>query len=145
MSDTDVSISGNVTRDVDLKYLPNGQAVVNFSVAVSHRYKVDDDWKERTSYFDVDCFAALAEHVAGSVNKGDRVLITGRLGEQKWKDKTTGNDRSKVAITADDVALSLKYATATAKRAVRETGGERQQVRAEQSAVTSRYEDEEPF
>jgi len=103
--------SGNVTRDPELRFLDNGTPVAQFSLAVSHRFKRGDEWVEEPNFFDVTVWNALAENVAESVRKGQRVVVSGRLTWRSWEDKD-GNPRSKVEIVADDVGVSLVFGTA---------------------------------
>lgn len=91
-----VTISGNVTRDPELRFTPNGKAVAQFGVAVSK--KTGD--KEYTSFFDVKCWGAIAEGAAQNLRKGSPVIVSGELQQESWDDKQTGQKRSKVVITA---------------------------------------------
>ena len=116
MSDNATTVAGNVTRDPELRFTHAGAAVATFSVAVDRRWqnRQTQEWEGQVSYFDVACWKELAENVAGSVTRGDRVLVTGRLEQRSWEDKNTGDKRSKIEIVADDVAVSLRWATAKA-------------------------------
>ena len=107
-----VTISGNLTRDPQLRYLPGGQATAEVTVAVNRRWQntTTNAWEEATSFFDVVCWGDLAEHVAESTARGSRVMVTGRLEQRSWEAK--GQKRSKVELVADDVALSLRFAAA---------------------------------
>jgi single-strand DNA-binding protein len=120
--DNTVTIVGNVTRDPELRYLTSGTALASFGVAWNNRYKDrNGDQVEDTSFFDVTCWRDLADHVAESISKGDRVIIFGRLDQRSWETQD-GEKRSKVEIVADDVAPSLRWATAEISR-VRKEGG----------------------
>lgn len=109
-----VSITGNLTRDPELRFTPSGQATTSFAVAVNRRWqnRQTQDWEEATSYFDVVCWAQLAENTAQSLSKGSRVVVTGRLDQRSWENQE-GERRSKIEITADEVAPSLRWATMT--------------------------------
>lgn len=98
---------GNLTRDPELRFSPTGTAVASLSVAVNR--KRND--VEETSYFDVTAFGTLAEHVA-ELPKGCRVIVVGRLIQQQWQTKE-GDKRSKVAVIADEIGPSVRWATAT--------------------------------
>jgi len=115
--DNNVTITGNAGREPELRFTPSGQAVANFGVAVSRRWqnRQTNEWEEATSWIDVTCWAQLAENVAESVGRGTRVTVTGRLDQRSWE-TDNGDKRSKVEIVADDVAISLRWATATAQR-----------------------------
>lgn len=125
MADNHVCVTGNVTRDVDLKYLANGQPNARLGVAVNRRWqdRQSGDWKEETSFLDVICWRDLAENVAETVVKGTRVTVNGRLEQRSWNDKETDAKRSVVEIVADDVAVSLRWATAVVTKTERSSNG----------------------
>ena len=102
-----VTVVGNVTRDPELRFTPNGAAVTNFGLAWNRKGQNDE---EIVSFFDVTCWSGLAENVAESISKGDRVVVYGRLDQRSWESQE-GERRSKVEIVADDVSPSLRWAT----------------------------------
>jgi single-strand DNA-binding protein len=112
-----VSITGNLTRDPELRFTPSGQATASFGVAVNRRWqnRQTGDWDEATSYFDVVCWGQLAENAAQSLGRGTRVVVSGRLDQRSWETQE-GERRSKIEITADEVAPSLRWATATVSK-----------------------------
>ena len=110
-----VTVIGNVTRDPELRYTPNGSSVASFGVAWNRRYERNGEQIEDVSYFDITCWASLADNVAASITKGTRVVVTGRLDQRSWEGQN-GEKRSKVEITADDVAPSLRWASAEIRR-----------------------------
>lgn len=120
-----VNIVGNVTRDPELRFTPSGQAVANFGVAVNRRWqnRQTQEWEEAVSFFDVTCWGQLAENVAESVQKGTRVVVDGRLDQRSWETEQ-GDKRSKVEIVADEVAPSLRWATASITKNERREGGD---------------------
>ncbi|HEY8060391.1 MAG TPA: single-stranded DNA-binding protein [Acidimicrobiales bacterium] len=119
-----VTIVGNATREPELRFTASGQAVATFGVAVNRRWQNrNNEWEESTSFFDVTCWAQLAENVAESVPKGGRVVVTGRLDQRSWETQE-GDKRSKVEIVADDVAPSLRWATAQITKNERREGGD---------------------
>ena len=107
-----VSITGNITRDPELRFTPSGQATASFGVAVNRRWqnRQTQEWDEATSFFDVVCWGQLAENAAQSLTRGARVLVDGRLDQRSWENQE-GEKRSKIEITADEVAPSLRWAT----------------------------------
>ena len=113
MSDNTVTLTGNVTKDPELRFTPSGAAVANFSIAVNRRWKSKqgDDWNEQTSFFDIAAWSTLAENVASSIQRGTRVTVVGRLEQRTW-DTDDGGKRSRVEIVADEVSPSLRWATA---------------------------------
>ena len=115
MSDSNITIVGNLTRTPELRYLTNGTAVCNLGVAINRRYQKNGEWVEEVSFFDVVCWRDLADNVAESVDKGDRVIVTGRLEQRRWEN-SEGENRSKVEIVADSVGPDLRWATASPTR-----------------------------
>ena len=113
-SDTNsITISGNMTRDPEMRYTPSGVSKVSFGVAVnrSWRNQQTQEWDEATSFFNVVAWRQLAENVGASLAKGSRVVVTGRLEQRSWETEQ-GEKRSIVEIVADDVSASLRFATA---------------------------------
>jgi single-strand DNA-binding protein len=102
-----VTVVGNVTRDPELRFTPNGAAVTSFGLAWNRKGQSDE---EIVSFFDITCWSGLAENVAESIHKGDRVVVYGRLDQRSWENPE-GERRSKVEIVADDVSPSLRWAT----------------------------------
>ncbi len=117
--DNTVTVVGNVTRDPELRFAQSGMAIAQFGVAWNRRRQ---DQEDEVSFFDVTCFRQLAENVAESVRKGARVVIYGTLQQRSWE-TDSGDRRSKVEILADDVAPSLKWATAAVTKNERPGGG----------------------
>ena len=121
--DNTVTITGNATREPELRFTPAGQPVASFGVAVNRRWqnKQTQEWEESTSFIDVTCWADLAQNIAESVTRGSRVTVTGRLDQRSWETQE-GDKRSKIEIVADDVAMSLKWATAEVTKNTRSGG-----------------------
>ena len=119
MSNT-TTLSGNLTRDPEIRYTRDGQASATFGLAVNRRWqsRASDEWEEVTSFFDVVCWRDLAENVALSLVKGSRVIVTGRLEQRTWE-IDAGERRSRVEVSAEDVGPSLRFATAEVTRAER--------------------------
>ena len=110
--DNNVSIAGNLVADPELRYTKGGAAIASLRVAVNRRWNKDGEWEEETSFFDVTAWAQIAENCAESLTKGMRVVVTGRLEEQRWEDKETKEPRRKIVVIADEVTPSLRWATA---------------------------------
>lgn len=123
-SENQVTIVGNLTDDPELRYTPNGAAVVKFRVAVNRRFKDEaGNWKDgETSYFSVNAWRSLGENIAESLTRGTRVVVTGRLQMRSWETQD-GDKRSVIEIEADEVGPSLKWATAKVERQSRSSGG----------------------
>jgi len=110
--DNTITVVGNLTREPELRYLPGGQAVCKLGIAVNRRYMKNDEWQEDTSFFNINCWRGLAEHVAETLAIGYRVIVTGRLQSRSWETED-GQKRTVVEIEADDIGPSLRWATAT--------------------------------
>lgn len=98
-----VVIVGNLTRDPELRSLSSGTSVCELGVAVNERYKSGDEWQDRAHFFDITVWGAQGESCAQYLTKGRQVAIVGRLQQDRWEDKETGKNRSKVKITANTV------------------------------------------
>ena len=123
MADTHVTITGNLTDAPELRFTPNGNPVANFRLAVTARIKDGDTWRDgETSFFRVNVWRQLAEHVAESLSKGDRAVVIGRLKSRSWE-TPEGDKRSVVEVEADEVAPSLRWATAKPERAINGSKG----------------------
>ena len=96
-------ITGNLTRDPELRTTPNGASVCSFSVAVNRVYKdANGEQKEDVSYIDCSAWNKLGEMISQYAKKGSGVLVSGRLDQRSWEDKTTGQKRSRVEIVVED-------------------------------------------
>ena len=102
-------ISGNLTADPDLRFSAGGTAYTRFTVAHSHGKDKD------ASFFDCTAFGDLAENLAESLEKGMRVIVEGRVKQDRWE-TDEGDKRSKISVQVDDVGPSLRWATATVHR-----------------------------
>ena len=125
MADSQVTVIGNITREPELRFTPNGQPKANFGLAVNRRWqnRQSNEWEESTSFFNIVCWGSLAENVAESLPKGARVVVTGRLEQRSWE--TDNNEkRSIVEVVADEIGPSLRWATAEVKRNDRRGPGE---------------------
>lgn len=91
-------ILGNVTRDPELRYIPSGQAVCNFSIATNRRFKnAQGDLQEDTQYHDIVVWGKLAEIITQILSKGSKVYVDGRLQTRQW-DAPDGSKRSRTEI-----------------------------------------------
>lgn len=102
------TMTGNLTRDPETRFLADGTATTNFSIAVNRRYMSHGEWTEQTSFFDVVAWRDLGEHVALSLAKGDRVTVTGYMEQRTWT-TAEGDKRSRIELVAEDIGVSLKF------------------------------------
>jgi single-strand DNA-binding protein len=116
------TVTGNLTREPEIRYTRDGQASTLLGLAVNRRWQDREtkQWEEATSFFDVVCWRELAENAALSLAKGMRVVVTGRLEQRSWETED-GERRSKVEIVADEIGPSLRFATAEVRRTERRT------------------------
>ncbi|CAM2885443.1 single-stranded DNA-binding protein [Helicobacter burdigaliensis] len=100
-----VILAGNLTRDVELRYLPSGSALAKIGLATNRRYKKQDGTPaEEVCYIDVNLFGRTAEVANQYLKKGSQVLIEGRLVLESWVDNT-GQKRSRHSITAESMQM----------------------------------------
>lgn len=101
-----VILVGNLGRDPEIKYLPNGDAICNFSIATTASWKdKDGNKKEETEWHAIVAYKRLAEIAGEYLKKGRPVYIEGKLKTRKWQDKTSGQDKYKTEIVADQLQL----------------------------------------
>lgn len=106
MSDINkVLLIGRLVRDAEISYTQGGSAVVKFSIASNHSMKKGDQWVDEASFFDVVYFGKPAEGLKQYLTKGKQVGIEAHLKQDRWNDKETGKQRSKISIVADSVQL----------------------------------------
>jgi len=148
-----ITVTGNVTRDPELRFTPSGQAVASFGLAVNRSWqnRQTQEWEEQVSFFDVKCWAQLGQNVSDSLSKGNRVVVTGRLEQRSWE-TDQGDKRSTVEIVAEEVGASLLFATAEVTRNERRdgdsapSGGAPSRPAQNQPAAAGGYDPaEEPF
>ncbi len=123
-----ITLVGNCTRDPEVRYANSGTAVSKFGLAVNFRKmnRQSNEWDEEVSFFDVVAFGQLGENVGDSITKGTRTVVVGRLQIRDWEGQDGKKGRS-VEVIADEIAPSLRFATADVVRAERsdEGGGNR--------------------
>src|SRR5438067_12337245 len=123
--DTQITIAGNLVDDPELRYTQTGQAVAKFRVASTPRFRdnATGEWKDGDSLF-LSCsvWRQAAENVAESLQRGMRVIVTGRLKQRNYETKE-GEKRTVYEVEVDDVGPSLRNASAKVNRISR-AGGE---------------------
>jgi single-strand DNA-binding protein len=125
--ETMITIVGNLTNDPELRFTPAGVAMVKFTVASTPRVfdRSKDEYRDGEPLF-MACTAWRdpAEHIAESLAKGMRVLVSGRLRLSRWEDKDTGEKRSMYGLEVDEVGPSLRFATAKVAKTTRTKAGD---------------------
>lgn len=131
-----VFLTGNLTRDAELRETQGGTAVASFGVAVNERRKnaSTGEWEDYANFVDCTMFGKRAEAVSRYLTRGLKVAIEGRLHYSSWDDRNGGGKRSKLDVTVDEIEFMSS----------RENGQNRQQPRKQQAAEA--YGDEDiPF
>ena len=101
-----IILVGNLTRDPQLRYLPSQMAVVDFGLAVNHRFKTKTgEDRDEVCFIDCSCFGRGAEVINQYCQKGRPLLVEGRLKLDTWDDKQTGQKRSKHTVVVDNFQL----------------------------------------
>lgn len=124
--ETVITVVGNLTADPELRYTQNGLPVANFTIASTPRTfdRASNEWKDGDALFlRASVWRDFAEHVAGSLTKGSRVIATGRLRQRSYQDRE-GNNRTSIELEIDEIGPSLRYATAQVTRAASSGGGQ---------------------
>jgi single-strand DNA-binding protein len=117
--ETIITVVGNLTADPELRYTQNGIPVANFTIASTPKVfdRQSNEWKDGDSLFlRASVWREFAEHVAGSLTKGSRVVATGRLKQRSYQDKE-GATKTIIELEVDEIGPSLRYATAVVTRA----------------------------
>ncbi|WP_243075909.1 single-stranded DNA-binding protein [Microbacterium sp. SS28] len=123
--ETIITVVGNLTADPELRYTQNGLPVANFTIASTPRSfdRAANEWKDGEALFlRASVWREFAEHVAGSLTKGSRVIATGRLKQRSYETKE-GEKRTSIELEVDEIGPSLRYATAQVTRAAGGSGG----------------------
>jgi len=123
--DTTLTIIGNLTNDPELRFTPSGAAVANFTVASTPRMfdRQSNEWKDgETLFMRCSVWRDAAENVAESLQRGSRVIVTGRLKSRSYETKE-GEKRTVVELEVDELGPSLRYATAKVNKTSRGGGG----------------------
>ena len=98
-----VILIGNVTRDVEVKFTPKGTAVAGITLAVNRNYKTDSGEKrEEVTFVDVELWGRVAEIAGEYVRKGNPLYVEGRLKQDSWEDKDSGQKRTKLKVVAEN-------------------------------------------
>jgi single-strand DNA-binding protein len=124
-SGNNITLVGNITRDPELRFTPSGQATATFGLAVNRVWndRQTNERKEAVSFFDIVCWREMAENTSESLQKGARVIVTGRLEQRSWENQE-GEKRSKIEVVADEVGPSVRWAVAKPEKTDRRGPGQ---------------------
>lgn len=152
MSINRVLISGNLTRDPDLRQTQGGVQVLGFGVAVNDRRlnKKTNEWEDVPNFVDVTVFGNRADALSRILHKGGKVAVEGKLRYSSWTDKETGRNRSKLEVVADDVELMQRADGQTSpskqgQKPVAAVPGRQGKQRASTAPETDIYDEDIPF
>ena len=126
-----VFLTGNLTKDPELRRSANGLAVLDMRIAVNDNVKnsVTGEWDERPNYFAMTMFGSRAEGVSRFLKRGSKVSVEGKLRWSEWNDKDTGDKRSKVEVIVDNIEFMTRA----------------EQYEPESAPISSVYDEEIPF
>ena len=128
-----ITIIGRLTRDAKIEYTQGGTSLCNISIASNESQKDGDNWKDYANFFDVTIWGKQAEGLAQYLLKGKQIAVEGRLHQDRWTDKETNQNRSKVKITAERVQL---------------LGGKKEEAAPQEQPATAdadKFDDDIPF
>ena len=140
-----VLLMGNCTRDSELRYTPNGTAILTFGLAVNRKYRDGKgEMVEEVTFVDVDLWGQRGEACQEFLLKGKSVYVEGRLKFEQWDDKDTGQKRSRMKVVAERVQFPEPRAASSARSAEQSQPAE--PVAEESKAEAPLYEEENvPF
>jgi len=102
-----VFIAGNLTRDINIRQMPNGTVIGEFGIASNRKFKgADGQTREEATFVDVTCFGKTAELVEKYLKKGSGCFVEGRLKLDQWNDKETQQKRTKLCVIADNIQFT---------------------------------------
>lgn len=113
-----ITITGNLAGDPELKYTAAGKAVIRFTVVTSRRKKEGEQWVDAdTTFWNCSAWDQLAENIAESLGKGDPVVVSGTAAQRDWEQD--GQKRSRIEVTAQHVGIDIKRHPAKSQRTER--------------------------
>lgn len=122
---TPITLVGRIGQPPELKFGNNGKAIARFSVVTSRRVldKATNEWSDAdVTWWNCTAFGTLAENICDSLGQGVAVIVTGRAASESWNDKNSGEKRTAMKVIADEVAPSLRFATARITKTERRDG-----------------------
>lgn len=148
MSINKVIVSGNLTRDAELRYTQTGKAVSNFSVAINDGYKDKEtgEWLSRVSYIECVLWDKRAEALDAYLKKGLKVCVSGKLNQQMWTDSQTGKKHSKHQIVVDEIEMLRPKSEGQPLKVLAHNAQQvAEKVNVQQPSQIGLYEEDQPF
>ena len=100
-----VGLVGRITRDSELRYTQSGMAILRIGLANGYRRKQGEEWQDETNFFDLTLFGRRAEALVQYLTKGRQIAVAGSLRHERWQDRESGENRSRVSILVNDIQL----------------------------------------
>ena len=125
MNLNDVKIAGNLVKEPELRYTPQGTPVANASLGVNETYTVDNEKRTTTTFVDVQLWGTAAENFSKLVQKGQQIFVEGALRQDIWEDKQTKQNRSRLFVKADAWQFIQYKANQAQREAAKEQARER--------------------
>lgn len=119
-----VNLTGNLTRDVEIRHTAGGTPVASFGIAVNDRRKnaQTGEWEDAPGFYDVTMFGSRAESISRFLSKGSKIALEGKLRWSQWE--RDGQKRSKVEIIAEDIEFMSRREDSQAYGAAKSMGAE---------------------
>lgn len=143
MSTAPVTLVGNCTNDPELRFTDSGTGKVSFGIAVDRNWKVGEEWKTETSFFNIIGWDPIASEAARVVQKGVRVVVTGRLSQRSYE--KDGDKRTIVEVVADEIAVSVRAIEKFERKVRSEGSGNTARPAVAPKAQTKLVPSDEPF
>jgi single-strand DNA-binding protein len=119
MADSTITIIGNLAADPEIRYLPNGNAVLKCRIGSKRNFQKGGEWTSKTSWWGVEAWGQLAENAAATFTKGMRIVVVGEVDSDEYTTES-GEKRVSYYVRASSLGVDLRYATASVERNPRE-------------------------
>ena len=135
-------LAGNLTRDPEIKFTAKGSAIANFTIAHNRKWRTESgEDKEEVSFIDCVVFGKTAENVAKFFKKGSAIFVEGRLKQESWDDKATGQKRSKLVVIVE----SFQFVGGKREEGQQAAKTQTAQTASQAGSVVEPPEDDVPF
>lgn len=139
-NEPNVTIVGNLGNEPELRFTQGGIPVVNFSLVQTPRTKSGDEWVDgEPIWFRCTAWREAAENIAGSLQKGQRVIVLGRMGVEKFTPNDGGPERTSIVLEVDEIGHTLRWGTAQFTRTAQGGGGQQQRQQPRQGDPRAQF------